>query len=97
MFDDELKTAQKVIWAAIAVGVVFELVGLAGLIAGLAGKINTNTMIFFAVLTLSGAHMPLVARLLCPTGSIELSVLRELHQIQLNIAELSGKRHSSDD
>ncbi|MHC4646125.1 MAG: hypothetical protein ACYTBJ_11525, partial [Planctomycetota bacterium] len=85
------------IWAGIAVGVVFELVGLAGLIAGLAGKINTNAMIFFAVLTLSGAHMPLVAKLLYWGANIELSVLKQLHQLQLKIAELSGMDHSSDD
>jgi len=91
MFDKRLKTAKNIIWGSVAMGVAFELVGLAGLIAGLAGKLGTNTMIFCAVLTLSGAHLPLVAKLLYAGTNIELHVLKELKQIQLEIAELAGK------
>ena len=91
MFDERLKTAKNIIWGSIAMGATFELVGLAGLIAGLAGKVGTNTMIFCAVLTLSGAHIPLVAKLLYWDTNIELHVLKELKEIQLEIAELAGK------
>jgi hypothetical protein len=55
MFDERLKTAKNIIWGSVAMAVAFELVGLAGLIAGLAGKLGTNTMILCAVLTFSGA------------------------------------------
>ncbi len=96
MFDERLKTAKNIIWGGIAMGVTFELVGLAGLIAGLAGKVGTNTMIFCAVLTLSGAHLPLVAKLLYWGTNIELHVLEELKQIQLEIAELAGKNRPAD-
>ena len=91
MFDERLKIAKDIIWGSVAMGVAFELVGLAGLIAGLAGKLGTNTMIFCAVLTLSGAHIPLVAKLLYWGTDIELHVLKELKQIQLQIAELAGR------
>ncbi len=63
MFDERLKTAKNIIWGGIAMGVTFELVGLAGLIAGLAGKLGTNTMIFCAVLTLFGALAVVVKKL----------------------------------
>ncbi|MHC4596128.1 MAG: hypothetical protein ACYS9C_19640 [Planctomycetota bacterium] len=96
MFDERLKTAKNIIWGGIAMGVAFELVGLAGLIAGLAGKVGTNTMIFCAVLTLSGAHIPLVAKLLYWGTNIELHVLEELKQIQLEIAELAGKNRPAE-
>ena len=97
MFDERLKTAKNIIWGGVAMGVTFELVGLAGLIAGLAGKLGTNTMIFCAVLTLSGAHIPLVAKLLYWGTNIELHVLKELKQIQLEIAELAGKNPPAED
>ncbi|MHC4174499.1 MAG: hypothetical protein ACYTBX_11750 [Planctomycetota bacterium] len=96
MFDERLKTAKNIIWGSVAMGVAFELVGLAGLIAGLAGKVGTNTMIFCAVLTLSGAHLPLVAKLLYWGTNIELHVLKELKEIQLEIAELAGKNRPAE-
>ena len=91
MFDERLKTAKSFFWGSIAMGVVFELVGLAGLIAGLAGKLGTNAVIFCAVLTLSGAHIPLVAKLLFWGADIELEVLKEIKQMHFEIAELAGK------
>jgi hypothetical protein len=96
MFDERLKTAKNIIWGSIAMGAAFELVGLAGLVAGLAGKVGTNTMIFCAVLTLSGAHLPLVAKLLYWDTNIELHVLKELKEIQLELAELAGKNRPAE-
>ena len=91
MFDKNLKRAVIFAWIGIAIGVLFEMSGLAGLVLSMFLGGSVKLVVFFGVIALSGGQFHLFTKLWYWVYHNEIKVRTEMKQLQLQIAELTGK------
>ena len=92
MFDKNLKTVTIIFW-------VFLVISTAMLIAGLIAlscQTGTRGMMFAAVIALIGYESTVLMKLWYWVVNTKLNLLKEIKQLQLQIAELTGKKPSSE-
>ena len=90
MFDRKLKMVKWVTWAGIAFFLGWQGAGLALLILAA----STKLMILGAVAALLGGQGELLAKLWYWTVNTKLSLLKELKQLQLQVAEQPSKKQT---
>ncbi len=91
MFQKKLKTARIITWVGIGIGGVLEVTGLVGLVLSMFFANTIRPMVLFGVIALSGGQFHLLAKLWYWIVNSKLNMLKEIKQLQLQIAELTGK------
>ena len=96
MFQKKLNRALILAWTGIGIGVLFESVGLVGLVLSMFFATTLKPMLFFGVIALSGGQFHLLSKLWYWVFHGEIKVRQEIKQLQLQIAELTGKEAPSE-
>ena len=96
MFDKKLKRAVIFAWIGIGIGVLFESTGFVGLVLSMFLGGSVKLVVFFGVIALSGGQFHLFTKLWYWVYHNEIKVRTEVKQLQLQIAELTGKEQPSE-
>ena len=96
VFDKKLKTALIIAWVGIGIAVVFEAAGWIGLVLSMFLGGSVKLMIFFGVIVLSGGQFHLLSKLWYWVYHNEIKVRTEVKELQLQVAELTGKNPSAE-
>jgi ABC-type sugar transport system permease subunit len=91
MFEGKLKKVKLLTWAFLLIDVIIIAGGIIGLLVNLLITKNTNAMIISAVVVLIAHEGTVLIKLWYWVLNTKYGVLKELKQIQLQIAELTGK------
>jgi ABC-type sugar transport system permease subunit len=91
MFEDKLKKVKLLTWAFLLIDVIIIAGGISGLLVNLLVTKNTNAMIISAVVVLIAHEGTVLIKLWYWVLNTKYGVLKELKQLQLQIAELKGK------
>ena len=92
MFEGKLKNVKLVTWAFLVTDMVIIAAGISGLLGNLLITKNTNAMILSAVVVLIGYESTVLIKLWYWVLNTKYGVLKEMKQLQLQIAELTGKK-----
>jgi len=95
MFDKKLKKAIIIAWVGIGIGVVFEVAGWIGLVLSMFLGGSVKLVVFFGVIALSGGQFHLFTKLWYWVYHNEIKVRTEVKELQLQVAELTGKEPPS--
>ncbi len=91
MFEGKLKKVKLLTWAFLLIDVIIIAGGIIGLLVNLLITKNTNAMIISAVVVLIAHEGTVLIKLWYWVLNTKYGVLKELKQLQLQIAELKGK------
>jgi hypothetical protein len=91
MFEGKLKKVKLLTWAFLLIDVIIIAGGISGLLVNLLITKNTNAMILSAVVVLIAHEGTVLIKLWYWVLNTKYGVLKELKQLQLQIAELTGK------
>lgn len=92
MYDDKLKTYKWVTWGFLALAMI-EMMVLAGAFFVVD---NTKLLLAFAVMFLVAYESTVLMKLWYWTMNVKMSTLKEMKELQLQIAELSQKIGSAE-
>jgi ABC-type sugar transport system permease subunit len=95
MFEDKLKKVKLWTWAFLLIDVVIIAVGVSSLLVNLLITKNTNAVIVSAIVVLVAHEGTVLIKLWYWILNSKYEVLKELKQLQLQIAEQSGKNAPS--
>ncbi len=96
MFEDKLKKVKLWTWAFLLIDVIIIAGGISSLLVNLLITKNTNAMIISAVVVLIAHEGTVLIKLWYWVLNTKYGVLKELKQLQLQIAELAGKNPSAE-
>jgi len=91
MFEGKLKKVKLLTWAFLLIDGIIIAGGIIGLLVNLLITKNTNAMIISAVVVLIAHEGTVLIKLWYWVLNTKYGVLKELKQLQLQIAELKGK------
>jgi len=91
MFEDKLKKVKLWTWAFMLIDVIIIAGGISSLLVNLLITKNTNAMIISAVVVLVAHEGTVLIKLWYWVLSSKYAVLKELKQLQLQVAESTGK------
>ena len=91
MFEGKLKKVKLLTWAFLLIDGIIIAGGISGLLVNLLITKNTNAMIISAVVVLIAHEGTVLIKLWYWVLNTKYGVLKELKQLQLQIAELTGK------
>jgi len=91
MFEGKLKKVKLLTWAFLLIDGIIIAGGISGLLVNLLITKNTNAMIISAVVVLIAHEGTVLIKLWYWVLNTKYGVLKELKQLQLQIAELKGK------
>lgn len=96
MFEGKLKKVKLLTWAFLLIDGIIIAGGISSLLVNLLITKNTNAMIISAVVVLIAHEGTVLIKLWYWVLNTKYGVLKELKQLQLQIAELTGKNPSSE-
>jgi len=96
MFEGKLKKVKLWTWAFLLIDGIIIAGGISSLLVNLLITKNTNAMIISAVVVLIAHEGTVLIKLWYWVLNTKYGVLKELKQLQLQIAELTGKKPSSE-
>jgi len=96
MFEGKLKKVKLWTWAFLLIDGIIIAGGISSLLVNLLITKNTNAMIISAVVVLIAHEGTVLIKLWYWVLNTKYGVLKELKQLQLQIAELTGKNPSSE-
>ena len=91
MFEGKMKMVKLVTWIFLLIDGIVLVGGISGLLINLLVTKNTNAMIISAVLVLIAHEGTVLIKLWYWVLNVKYGVLKEMKQLQLQIAELTGK------
>jgi ABC-type sugar transport system permease subunit len=92
MFEDKLKKVKLWTWAFLLIYVIIIAGGISGLLVNLLITKNTNAMLVSAIVVLVAHEGTVLIKLWYWILNSKYDVLKELKQLQLQIAEQAGKK-----
>ena len=96
MFEDKLKKVKLWTWAFLLIYVIIIAGGISGLLVNLLITKNTNAMLISAVVVLIAHEGTVLIKLWYWVLNTKYDVLKELKQLQLQIAEQTAKDSPSE-